>query len=280
MSFDTIETSNQDGKPIALYEFTQGVYPSNGRAWFYNSSDRDITYDHPVFGSTVYVAESIMDEGIEVSGGSEENEATIDLPLSNAVAQLFNGTPPSTQINITIRHMHYGDTDAPIDWMGFISSRKIPQDGQAQLLCNALVATFTRSGLRLGYERQCPHPLYATTTCKAVKVPVTCVITGLTGQSVTADAFGDSLDGKFNGGYFEWSIVGTLTEARMIDQHVGTTVTILGLTDGLEVGMTITAYIGCDRSRVGCNTDHNNLPNYGGIAHMPGRSPFDGDPVF
>lgn len=280
MSFDALEVSNQDGKPIALYEFVQGAPPTNGRAWFFNSSDRDITWDHPVYGSTVYAAEAISDSGIQISGGSEENEATVTMPLSNAVAQLYNGTPPATKVNLTIRRIHYGDDEAPIYWMGSISSRKIPQDGQAQLLCNALIATFTRAGLRLAYERQCPHPLYAPTTCKAVKDPISLTITGLTGTSITADNFATKADGKFNGGYVEWSIVGTLTETRMIDQHVGTTVTILGLTDGLEVGMTITGYIGCDHSRVGCDSDHANLPNYGGFAHMPGRSPFDGDPVF
>jgi uncharacterized phage protein (TIGR02218 family) len=280
MSFDTIEISNQDGKPIFLYEFVQGVLPSNGRGWFFNTSDRDIVYNHPVYGNTTYVAEAISDGGVTISGGSEDNEITITVPFLNAVSQLFTATPPSTKVNVTIRALHYGDTDAPIHWMGTVSSRKVPQDGEAQLLCNAVIASFSVGGLRLCYERQCPHPLYSLTTCKAVKVPVSCVITALTGDSITADNFATMSDGKFNGGYVEWPIVGTLMESRSIDQHTGTTVTLLGSTDGLAVGMTITAFIGCDHSRQGCNDDHSNLPNYGGFAHMPGRSPFDGDPVF
>jgi uncharacterized phage protein (TIGR02218 family) len=280
MSFDALEVSNQDGKPIAIYEFTQGSPPTNGRSWLFNSSDRPIVIPDGPFAGQVAAPEAISDGGIQISGGSQENEATITLPLSNAVAQLFNGTPPSTQIDVTIRRMHYEDNESPIYWIGFISSRKIPQEGQAQLMCNTLVATFTRAGLRLGYGRQCPHPLYAPTTCRAVKVPVPCVITALTGNSVTAAGFGTMPDGKFNGGYFEWPIQGTLVETRAIDQHTGTTVTILGITDGLSVGMTITAFIGCGHDRPSCDGDHANLPNYGGFAHLPGKSPFDGDQVF
>lgn len=289
MNFDELEVSTQDGKPIALYEFTQGLYSTNGRGWFFNTSDRDITWDHPLYGSIVYKAESISDDGVTISGGNEDNEAAITVPVINAVSQLFNGTPPSVQINVTIRRIHYEDDEAPIYWMGFISSRKTTAPGQATLRCNALIATFSRGGLRLAYERQCPHPLYVTTTCKAIKVPLAGVVVSLTGNSIVADIFATKDDGRFNAGYLEWTIVGTLTESRQIDQHVGNTVTILGATDGLSVGQSFTAYIGCLHNREDCHgsftnaTDdpaNGNLGNYGGFAHMPGKSPYDGDPVF
>jgi hypothetical protein len=283
MSFDTIEASNQDGKPVELYEFSQGFYPNN-RVWYFTTADRDIvapaSLSNTPTGSATYLAIAISNGGIEINGGSEENESAITMPLDNPVAQLFNGTPPAVYINVTIRRMHHEDNEAPIYWMGFIGSRAINNDGEAILNCSSLIATFTRGGLRLCWERQCPHPLYAPTTCKAVKVPITCTVDALTGNSVTSEDFILPADGKLAGGYIEWSIAGTLMENRAIDTHNGDVITLLGATDGMTVGMTITAFIGCGRDRISCDTDHSNLPNHGGYPHMPGKSPFDGDPVF
>jgi hypothetical protein len=69
-------------------------------------------------------------------------------------------------------------------------------------------------------------------------------------------------------------------ERRGIESHSGATFTVLGSTAGLDVGDYITAYPGCGRTRAECKNKFNNLPNYGGFAHLPGKSPFEGDPVF
>ena len=47
----------------------------------------------------------------------------------------------------------------------------------------------------------------------------------------------------------------------------------------LEIGSEITLYPSCDRTTTGCNL-FDNLPNYGGFPHLPGKSPFDGSQVF
>lgn len=283
MSFDLIEISDESGKPIELYEFVQGNYP-DVRTYFYNTSDRAITVAAPApwTGDRTYLPVPISNAGLAGQTGTDETEVAITLPLSADVCRLFDGTPPSVPIKAVIKRMHYGDADAEvvIYWMGQIANRVVPQDGEATFNCNTLVQTFARAGLRLAYSRQCPYVVYAPTTCKAALVPVTATITALTGNSVTADAFALSADGKFSGGFVQWSVVGALMEYRTIDTHVGTTIVLLGYTDGLTVGQEITAFIGCARNRQVCLDDHDNLPNYGGFAHMPGKSPYDGEPVF
>ena len=66
---------------------------------------------------------------------------------------------------------------------------------------------------------------------------------------------------------------------RGIESQNGNNFQVLGSTDGLEVGTAVTLYPGCPRNTTACKL-FNNLPNYGGFPHLPGKSPFDGSPVF
>ena len=56
--------------------------------------------------------------------------------------------------------------------------------------------------------------------------------------------------------------------------------TLLGGSYSLLVGTSVYGYIGCQRTAQYCNDVVGNLDNYGGFEQMPGRSPFDGNPVF
>jgi hypothetical protein len=55
---------------------------------------------------------------------------------------------------------------------------------------------------------------------------------------------------------------------------------MFGLADGLYYGLAVNAYPGCNRTTTECVDKFDNLDNYGGVPDLPGKSPFDGDPVF
>lgn len=281
-SFDELEASNQDGKPIELYEFSQGSPPQRG--WYYNSSDRPLFFDNGDGGGGfphVYLPLPIKTNGITLAGGSPQDEVEIVLPVDADVSALYNAVAPSVRVDVRLRRTHWDNIfEAPLYWIGFVTARTISNVGEATLQCNTLIAGLAQAGLRLGYTRQCPYALYDINTCKAVKNPVTCVITALTGNSFEAAALSGFADHALDGGFVEWVIVGSLKETRAIASNVGGAATILGSTYGMEIGMTVDVLIGCGHDRASCNTDHDNLPNYGGFAHMPGKSPFDGTPVF
>lgn len=288
MTFDQREVSTQDGVPIALYEFSQAFVDLGdgthvGRIWRYNTSDRPITFGVDLAGNPlVWLPETISDAGVTLAGGSEMNEITITVPYGNPVSNLFTGTPSSNQVKVSIRRIHYEDDEAPLYWMGYISSRKVPQDGQADLLCNSIIASFSVTGLRMAYTRECPLVLYGT-QCKLVPNFVSALVTATTGNTITAAEFAGISDGVNNldGGTLAWILDdgSQLTERRGISAHHGDTVSLLTATDGVTAGMTVFVATGCNHARTGCNA-HNNLPRYGGFAHLPGKSPFDGDPVF
>jgi hypothetical protein len=49
--------------------------------------------------------------------------------------------------------------------------------------------------------------------------------------------------------------------------------------EGMYVGLVMNVFRGCRQTIASCQ-ELNNYPNYGGIPDMPGRSPFDGNPIF
>lgn len=281
-SFDELEASNQDGKPIELYEFTQGKPPQRG--WYYNSSDRPLLFDNGDGGGgfpKLYLPLPISTNGITLAGGSPQDEVEIVLPSDLEVVSLYDVVPPSVRVDVRLRRTHWDNIfEAPLYWIGYVTSRTTTIPGQTTLSCNTVIAGLAQDGLRLGYTRQCPYALYDVHTCKATKNPVSCVVTSLDGDSFGGAALLGFADDILDGGFVEWTVVGTLKESRTIRANSAGVATLLGSTYGMEVGMTVDLLIGCPHNRVGCNDIHDNLPQYGGFAHMPGKSPFDGDPVF
>lgn len=265
MSFNSAEISNSDGRPIALYLFEWGE-----TVWAYTSADRDITY-----AGVEYLSRAVSDKGM-VQGGSSQNDFTMDCPANLPIVDAFRGTPPNETIWFTVRRMHYGEADAPIYWNGTVTNVKRLGMVDAQVLGQPLTASFKRTGLRLCWTRECPHFLYDP-GCKAnpEAFRVDATIVSKTGTTVTVNAVGGQADGYFTGGFASWAINddGT-TERRMIESHAGLTLTIFGITDGMDVGDVLALYPGCDRTPPTCQGKFNNLANYGGYDFMPGQTPF------
>ncbi len=272
MSFDTQEKSIADGKPVRLYLFELG----GNQRWSFCTADRAIT----LLGIT-YRPMAISDDGIRMTGEASADTLKVIAPADLAVAALWRSVPPSDEVFLTIRDTHHGlgstAADADVCWVGSIAGVRWPQDDRCEVICESLSSSMRRPGLRLTYQRGCPHSVYDV-ECRASRVlhAVQAAITGLDGASIQHNAAGS---GVYAGGFIEWQSNGR-TERRGIDIEAGQKLTLLGGTAGLAVGGLLTLYPGCDGSSTVCNGRFNNMPNYGGFRHMPGKSPFDGDPVF
>lgn len=269
MAFNDKEISTQDGRRIALYALRWG-----NTWWRYTSADRKITREElvaNVMTEVEYLPVAMKDNGM-VQGSSSQNDFTVDGPGSLPIADLFRGTPPAESIWLTVRRMHAGEDDAPITWKGVVLNVKRPTPGTCQIVGKPLIATMKRTGLRLCWSRECPHFLYDA-GCKVDKETyrVDAEVTSMTATTFTTDA-----DGDFRGGFVEWEVNedGTI-DRRFIDGQTGTTCSIFGLTDRLEVGMAVRLYPGCDRTPTMCNDRYENIDNYGGFDKMPGQSPFN-----
>lgn len=271
MSFDQIERSNYGGKPIVLYEFTLGP-----TVWRYTSGQEDIS-----FKGSSYKALGLKHEGYTLSGNPSSDDLTINISASAEVTTLFNGTPPSDPIQIAIRTLHFGDDEAPVVWSGHVKSARRVSMVEFAFVCNSLLSTLNRNGLRLSWQRGCPHALYDR-LCRVDPADYATLVqvTAMTGSSLTAGGLSSLGNNYLAGGYLSFNGPYGTTERRAIESHGGNTISLLGATDGIAVGTWITVYPGCDRTTPTCLNKFDNLDNYGGFPHLPTKSPFDGDPVF
>lgn len=272
MSFESREASRSDGQPVRLYLFELGV----GNRWGFAAADRAVTHQ-----SVTYKPSAISDDGIRLTGEASADTLRITAPADLAPAALFRATPPAEEVFVTLRDTHWGEPDAPasarVVWVGTISSVRWPQDDRCELVCESLSASMRRPGLRLTYQRSCPHSVYDT-ECGVDRAlhRVSATIMALDGASITHNAAGA---GTYAGGFVEWT-AGGRTERRGIDAESGQVLTLLGGTHGLALGATVMLYQGCDQTSATCHNRFNNMDNFGGFRHMPGKSPFDGDPAF
>lgn len=271
MSFTSRERSLADGQPRRLYTFAR-----QARFWRYTSADQNITLD-----TQTYPSVAISDDGIRQTGNAGNDVLTLTAPADLEIARLFRGVPPSSEVLLTVRDLHWGDDQAIAVWIGRVASVNTPSLERCQIRCQTLAATLAQPGLRLCWSRNCPYSLYdrhCTVNPDTYRVPA--VLTAVEGFTVTAGEFGAYPDGWFAGGFLAWDLGAEGIERRGISAHQGQSLTLLSPSDGLHLGQAITAYPGCTRVISVCERKFNNADNYGGVPGLPGKSPFDGSPVF
>lgn len=270
MSYDDLDTSISNSQPVALYQFDRSATV----IWRYTSADRSVHYD-----GHEWLPLAISDDGRRMTGEVSADKLKITVPADTPVAQLFRGTPPSDEIFLTVRDFDAGADEAEVAWVGSVSSVSWPRLDTAELSCDSLSASMRREGLRLRYERACPHSVYdyecgVQRTDHGLAVTITALDgAGIRIAPVAPGALPDIT--IYSYGAVEWPVDGT-TELRGLDSAAGDRLVLLGGTAGLAVGDTVTIYPGCDGTRATCDSRFGNLLNHGGFPHMPGESLFGG----
>ena len=228
-----------------------------------------------------YVAVTIADEGIKQSGDEVSDQLTVTMPASLPVPLLFLAAPPEDPVGLIIRRLHQGETDPFIVWAGTVGAVRRVDELISSLTCNTATASLSRGGLRMLWSRGCPHALYDG-QCQAdpLDFVTTGTITAVGGGTVTVPEFDTLGDGWFDGGWIEKVETDGHALRRAVISHTGSVVSVLTTTYGLEIGDEVAGFAGCDRAVATCDSKFDNLSNFGGHPYLPGKSPFDGDPVF
>lgn len=273
MTFQAYESSVEDGRPITLYRFTLGT-----TVWRYTSHDRDVLLPD----GTVWKSVAISDEGIKQSGEAASDAMNINAPITIGPVQAHLVTPPSQAIQVVILRKHANSDDVAAAWAGEVMQVNPAVPGQARITCETTAVSMRREGLRLAWQRTCPYALYDAVTCKVNKASyghplIVLARNGFTILTNDAEAYND---GWFSGGFIQWLHPVRGMEFRGINFHDKNTLGIFGAVEDIYEGLRVTAYPGCSRTAAVCLNKFNNLPNYGGVPNMPGKSPFDGNPVF
>lgn len=272
MSYADFETSLQNGRPIRLYQFQRGPLK-----WGYSNVNRTIQFQGITFKA---VEGGIEDDGIRQTLDAQSDSLNLTTSATLDVVQMYRVVAPSQTISLTIFDSHYGETDYLVVWVGQIAGVKFKDSYSAQIQCRTLSSTLDRTGLRKTWSKNCPHTLYDN-ACKVERSAFknVGVIDSLNGVNIGFAQAASQEDGYFSGGYIEW--VGQYgLEQRGIEKHTHDQLTLFGGTFGLALNQEISVYAGCNRTLKACNEQFNNVPNYGGNPYMPGKSPFDGTPVF
>lgn len=273
MTYNLIETSMQDARPIELYEYRRGT-----QFWRYTSADQNITFDAANYQAVPAMRRST----IEASTEQARNALKVDAPRDWDVAELYRVYPPSEPITLTVREFHDGDAEAVVVWVGRITSAEW-RGSQVEVIHEPVSSSLKRPGLRRLYQRQCPHVLYGT-AC-ALSEEASAVVS--TVQTISADGLELSMSGTsgfdsnyFAGGVARLSIGSGQFERRMITIS-GSGLIVLGKPFGaLAVGQQLRLLPGCDHTLATCNTKFGNVANYGGFPFIPQKNPFGGDPIY
>lgn len=271
MTYDVQERSNYEGRPINLYQFSVA-----GANWFYTDAQENVN----VPGVGLFETCICSHGTIRRSGDSDADDVTVTLPASTAFATLYRGTPPSAPVRFTLRQRHMHDDETVVVWGGVVKSGRRKDRMSTELTCRTFTADLARPGVRLTWQRGCPHALYDS-ECKVARAAyaVSVQVSAAGGYGIVAP-IGSYPSGYFAGGIVEFTHVLGYTDTRAIESHSGSSLTLLTPADGIAAESFVTLYPGCDRTSLTCDVKFNNLLNYGGIRHLPTKSPFDGDPVF
>jgi uncharacterized phage protein (TIGR02218 family) len=275
MTFDSYEQSNQSGAPISLYEFRWGAV-----FWRYTSADQNIPFDGEEFRAV-----AISDSGM-VQGGSAAADFTVSLQSNLPIVDLFRQSAPSETIWLTVRRKHFGDPtdEAAVYWVGRVANvKRLENLAAAEARCIALGSMFKQGGLRLSWDRNCPHALYDS-QCRVNPLDheYQRIVETVTGSVIRITVATLPTEGSFTGGYVEWDRGGggTLDRKGIEEMISDREIRVFGGTDGLAPGDTVWIHPGCTRTTDVCNGGFGNIKNFGGFPFMPGKSPFDGTPVF
>lgn len=268
MTYATVETSTQDGRPVELYEFLSGA-----TYYRYTSADGDVSY-----GGNTYTAAPIARGAVEATSETARLALDITCDRTLAVLDLFSTLPPDEIVAVSLRRLHAGDGEAITLWMGRVLNVTW-NSAAAEIHCESVYTSLKRTGLRRLYQMSCPHVVYdAGCGLSRAAYKATRTVSSVSGVTLGIASIG-AADGYYAGGYLEW-VSGGVTHRRAIRSQVGGSVVIAFPIPGMAASASVDLYPGCDHTLATCMAKFGNNPNYGGMPYFPEKNPFSGTPIY
>jgi uncharacterized phage protein (TIGR02218 family) len=258
-------------KPRELYRFVEGA-----TVWTLTSSDTSVTYN-----SETYTPEAISRTEAESKNELSKSNIQIKMDLDNVMARRWLTENVDAVVSLTLFSQDDGTTI--VRWKGRLTSIK-PESSTITLIFESIFTSLRRPGLRLKFQRTCPHTHYGR-GCNLNKEDwdVSGTVSAVSETTVVMAVAGGYANGYFTAGMIE-APDGTL---RFITNHVGTTLTLIRKVQSIldtfaSVGpgvMSLRIFPGCDRTKETCSAKFNNLPNNGSCPFIPLKNPFSGSSI-
>lgn len=272
MSYNSIESSANSGKPVFLYEFIQG-----STTWRLTSAPYDI-----VWNALTWTASTVSHSEVKQTNEMSKGNLDLTFAIDDAFAAQFLGYAPDQITTISIRRFHTGDPDAVVYWKGRIVG-SAGSNKSIKINCESIFTSLRRSGLRARYQISCRHALYMV-GCNLNKSSFATagVVSAVSGNTVTIPSIAGDAAGWRVGGMLEYE-----TYLRLITAQNGGLLTlsnpIKALTDDFAISgagvLSVNTYPGCDRTRETCTNKFANWINFGGFPWIPAKNPMGGSSI-
>lgn len=267
--YDTFQESIDSGQPVRAYQFARGPI-----FWRYTTADIDVVIDFKTF----HTGYQISDDGIQMTSQVDADALTVSLSASAPVRDAFNILAPADPVILTVWDYHHLDNDFVISWIGLVQSWRLVDRIKLEITCRLVSASLDKPGLLRAWTRGCSHSLYDTVGCKVDPLEYEEVgqVVYLDRQAIRVAEVDEYPDDWFTGGFVYVELETNVYEFRGIRRHIGDTLLLLGGTSRMALNDVCRIYPGCSRTASVCDTKFLNLPNYGGIPQLMGRTIYNG----
>jgi len=274
MTYQSIETSQELGQPVELYQFVK-----NGVTTHYTNYFQDLT-----IGSNVFKTANIKRTNFEISSGMDNAGLSLTMPIDDDFSKELVGVSDDYVTTVTISRGHSTNPAGTyvVYWKGRIVTTEA-MEMSVKIVCESVFTSLKRSGVRARFQKSCRHALYSS-TCKVNPEAYgqNATLTSVNGVTLTVPVAANQPDGWYVGGMLKASN-GAFS---FIVRHSGASLTISRQSGFIEdymnsnSTMPVVIYPGCDRNRgdTGCGK-FNNLLNFGGFPWMPSRNPLGGKSI-
>ncbi|MGD9671807.1 MAG: phage BR0599 family protein [Hyphomicrobiaceae bacterium] len=267
------ETSAFAGEPIWLFDFVIGT-----QHYRYTTAETAQTYNFQTWQPA-----AIERARKQISDRLDDARMDITCDRELDIVLRLRAPPLPTPCRVVIYKSHRGETDWIQDWAGIVTRTSLGE-AEATLRCSAEIALNNVQSHRLYFSTTCPYVVYDE-FCQVDRQLFRTVgtVSAISGLDVTIPEVDALADGRFTGGMLEWNHpTDGAMERRWIASHAGAVLALVERTGSLAVGMNVSVYWGCDRSKdsaFGC-LGFNNVINFGGEPYIPPDNPFNGKTLF
>lgn len=266
MSYDTPESSVDQGQPYFLYLFDNGVTPAR-----FCSDPVTLTK----MGED-WLPSPVAHADIEQTGNIEKNSNELTFPLSDVYAKTLL-TPANEVTSVTVWRGHHTDLSEEhrVVWKGRVVNAKSGKQN-IKITVESIFTSMRRPGCRARYQRTCRHALYfAGCDLNVDDFKTAGSVSAISGLQLTVSAAALQPDGYYKAGLVVFNGL-----YGWVGVHVGDKLTLIGAVDGLadyfaaNGSVPIDIAPGCDLSESTCATKFGNFLNYGGFKNMSDNNPF------
>lgn len=241
MTYDTIESSTAEGRPLYLYRFTEGP-----ETWRFTSRATDwVSPAGEMAGSSeplTWEASPLAHSNVVQTGDVERGTLDLTFPISDPFARRFLGPRGTALTTLTIFRGHEqlpGETVA--HWKGRVLGASV--EGQTIVLtCESQLTALKRAGVRAKYQKLCRHALYG----RGCDLDIESFFAAgpastASGTTITVPIAAQEADGWYRGGVLRHA--GAL---GFIIDHAGAALVLARVLPGIAAVLEASATLGAD----------------------------------